>query len=322
MRVLTSLKRRGGKPLALAIGVFDGVHRGHQAVLKSAVALARKKGWLAAALTFDPAPEAALGLALPPRLGHPDELSAVMADLGLNEIHRVPFTRALGRLSPERFAAQILSSTLHCGAVVVGQGFRFGAGAAGTVQDLRRLGARFGFEVKEVAPSHSRGRAVSSTLLRRAVQAGRFGEVKSLLGRPWHLRGVVVRGRRLGRTLGFPTANLESPQQARPPRGVWIGRCRVLPASGSKAGKAAPRWWGFAGNLGVRPTLGSHLQPSVELHLLGFKGRLEGRTLEAEFLGRLRPERKFKSLQALQAQIRADVAAARRLLKARGIKVS
>jgi riboflavin kinase/FMN adenylyltransferase len=313
MRVLTSLKRRGraGKPLVLAIGVFDGVHRGHQAVLKAAVELARTWGCLAGALTFDPPPEGALGLPMPPRLGHPDELSEVMAGLGLDEVHRVPFTRALGRLSPERFAAGVLAAKLRCKAVVVGRGFRFGADAAGGVSELRRLGARLGFAVVDVAPCMRRGKAVSSTLLRRAVQSGRMGEAKALLGRPWRLRGTVVRGRRLGRTLGFPTANLDSPQRALPPRGVWAGRCRLVTASGPS------RWWGFAGNLGVRPTLGSRLEPTVELHLLGFKGRLEGRVLEAEFLRRLRGERKFPTLRALQARISADVAAAQALLKSR-----
>jgi riboflavin kinase/FMN adenylyltransferase len=301
--------------LALAIGVFDGIHLGHQAVLKEAVRLARRRGWTAAALTFDPPPEAALGLAVPPRLGHPGEQSAVMAGLGLQELYRVPFTAALGRLSPGSFASKILAGRLRCGVVVVGRGFRFGAGAAGTVETLSALGAGLGFEVEEIAPRLKSGSPVSSTRLRMAVQAGRMDEAAELLGRPWRYRGTVVRGRRLGRTLGFPTANLEGPQQILPPRGVWAGRCRLLTPRGPS------RWWGFAGNLGLRPTVnplqGQEALPTVELHLLGFKGRLEGRTLEVEFLKRLRPEKKFASLAALSAGIAKDVLAAKAYLKGR-----
>ncbi|HTB21517.1 MAG TPA: riboflavin biosynthesis protein RibF [bacterium] len=314
MREASTLPLRGAsaRPLVLAIGVFDGMHLGHQAVLKAAVGIARRKGWTAAALTFDPPPEAALGLPVPPRLEHPDEQSAVMAGLGLRELYRIPFTRALGRRSAESFAASVLKGRLRCGAVAVGRGFRFGAGAAGTVETLRALGARLGFGVEEVAPVLGGGKPLSSTRLRQAVQEGRMDAAGRLLGRPWLYRGVVVRGRRLGRTIGFPTANLEGPQEVLPPRGVWAGRCRMVSRSGHS------RWWAFAGNLGLRPTVkplpGQEPLPSVELHLLGFQGGLEGKTIEAEFLRRLRPERKFGSLAALSAQIGRDVVAARKLL--------
>jgi riboflavin kinase/FMN adenylyltransferase len=311
MRQLRSLPARGAhaRPLSLAIGVFDGVHLGHQAVLKAAVRLARRKGWTAAALTFDPPPEAALGLAVPPRLEHPGEQAEIMARLGLDDLYRVAFTRALAAMPAGRFASELLAGRLRCGAVAVGRGFRFGAGAQGGVDELRAAGERLGFAVLESAPQLHGGKPVSSTRLRLAVQAGRLDVAAALLGRPWRYRGAVVRGRRLGRTLGFPTANLEGPQQVLPPRGVWAGRCRIL-------GKGAPgRWWGFAGNLGVRPTLGSGLEPSVELHLLGFTGALEGRLLEAEFIQRLRGEKKFASLAALAAQIGKDVGAARAALK-------
>ena len=316
MRRHSSLPERGARarPLALAIGVFDGIHLGHQAVLRAAVRLARREGWTAAALTFDPPPEAALGLPVPPRLGHPDEQAAVMAGLGLDELFRMTFSPALGRLSPKAFAARVLAGRLRCGAVVVGRGFRFGAGARGAVRDLEDLGRGLGFVVEEVPPYLCGGRPVSSTRLRRAVRTGRLDEAAALLGRPWRFRGRVVAGRRLGRTLGFPTANLEGPQQAIPPRGIWVGRCRRAPHADGRFG-GDHRWWGFAGNLGVRPTLGEGLKPSVELHLLGFRGSLYGRVLEAEFLGFLRPEKKFHSLDALSAQISKDVVRAKGFLK-------
>lgn len=298
-------------PLALALGVFDGVHRGHEAVIKAAVREARAQGWQAAALSFDGPPEAALGLPVPLRLGHPDEQAERLADLGLDLLLSVPFTKALGRLSAEAFARKLLAYRLRCAAVAVGKGFRFGAGAKGDVPLLRKLGRELGFKVLEVPPLLSGGHLASSTRLRHAVQAGRLAEAARLLGRPWRLRGKVVRGQGLGSKIGFPTANLESPQEVLPPRGVWAGRCRVIGPKGPL------RWWGFAANLGVRPTIGAGLKPSTELHLLGFKGSLRGRTLEAEFLKHLRPERRFAGLEALKAQIAKDLQRARALTKDR-----
>jgi riboflavin kinase/FMN adenylyltransferase len=296
------------RPQVLALGVFDGLHLGHRAVLAEALKQAKRMGLPAAALSFDPAPEAALGQPVPPRLQHPDEQAEQFKALGLDRLYRVPFTPALGRLTADAFAARVLAARLACAQVVVGRGFCFGAGARGTVETLKGLGQRLGFGVSEVAPATLGGKPVSSTRLRQAVQGGDFQLAERLLGRPWRLRGKVVSGRKLGRTLGFPTANLASPQEALPPRGVWAGRARLV---GTRA------WIGFVGNLGVRPTLGKGLTPSTELHLLGFNGRLNGRILEAEFLKPLRAERRFNGLEALKAQIGKDQARAAAFLKGR-----
>jgi riboflavin kinase/FMN adenylyltransferase len=191
--------------------------------------------------------------------------------------------------------------------VVVGKGFRFGAGATGDAALLRSLG----LVVREIEPLKRAGHLLSSTRLRHCVQAGRLTAAAALLGRPWRLRGRVVRGRGLGSRLGFPTANLESPQAVLPPLGVWAGRCRVLGPQGPGP------WKPFAANLGRRPTFERGGAVSVELHLLRFKGRLLGKTLEAEFVRRLRSEKKFKSLDALAAQIGRDKARAARILKTR-----
>lgn len=309
MKLLRSLPRRKAtaRPLALAIGVFDGMHRGHQAVLEAAVALARARGWRSAALSFEGPPEAVLGQPVPPRLGHPDDDAAQMAALGLDELYRVPFTRALGRQRAPRFAQAVLQRGLRCAAVVVGKGFKFGAGAQGDAALLRSLG----LAVEEVEPLKRAGHLLSSTRLRHCVQQGRLKAAAALLGRPWRLRGTVIRGRGLGAKLGFPTANLASPQAVLPPLGVWAGRCRVLGAKGPGP------WRAFAANLGRRPTVEADGAVSVELHLLRFKGRLLGRTLEAEFVRRLRAEKKFKSLDALAAQIGRDKARAAKALKTR-----
>jgi riboflavin kinase/FMN adenylyltransferase len=311
MRQIRTIERRApaARPLALAIGVFDGVHRGHQAVLEAAIGMARRRGWISAALSFESMPEASLGLPVPKRLGHPAADAEHMRALGLDRLYSVPFTRELGSLSPRAFAESILMRRLRCGAVVVGSGFRFGDKAKGDVEGLRRLGAGLGFDVLEVKAVTVAGRPVSSTRLRAAVEGDRLAEAARLLGRPWRLRGKVVRGQGLGAKLGFATANLDSPQQALPPRGVWAGRVRILGAKGPGP------WKGFAANLGVRPTLGAGLAPSTELHLLDFRGNLRGRVLEAEFLRRLRPERKFKGLPQLQAQIQRDLARAAAAVK-------
>jgi riboflavin kinase/FMN adenylyltransferase len=313
MRLITTLPEAGAlrRPQVLALGVFDGLHLGHRAVLAEALRQARRLGLPAAALSFDPVPEAALGQPVPLRLQHPAEQAEQLKALGLDRLYRVPFTAALGRLRPDAFAATVLAGRLACAQVVVGHGFRFGAGASGTVEALKALGQGLGFGVSEVAPARLGGHLASSTRLRHAVQGGDMGLAQRLLGRPWRLRGRVVSGRKLGRKLGFPTANLQSPQQALPPKGVWAGRVRVLSVNGPGA------WKGFVGNLGQRPTLGQGLAPSIELHLLGFKGRLNGRTLEAEFLKHLRPERRFAGLDALKAQIGRDRERAAAWLKGR-----
>lgn len=309
MKLSAKLSQRGvrAQPLALAIGVFDGMHLGHQAVLKAGVALARQEGWRSAALSFEGPPEAALGQPVPLRLGHPQDDADQMRATGLDALYRIPFTRRLGRLSAEAFIRRVLLQRLRCKAVVVGQGFRFGAGAQGDAALLRRCG----IQVLELAPLKRGGHLLSSTRLRHAVQAGRLAEAATLLGRPWRLRGTVIKGRGLGSSIGFPTANVASPQQVLPPLGVWAGRCRVLGSQGPGP------WKAFAGNLGHRPTFEGHGALSVELHLLGFRGRLNGRSLQAEFLKHLRPERKFASVPALVAQIGRDAARAQKHMQGR-----
>ncbi len=312
-RTLGALPAAGAapaRPLALALGVFDGVHLGHRAVLEGAVELAARLGCVPAALAFDPPPEAALGLPVPERVGHPLERAETMGELGVRLLYSVPFTRGLSRRTPRAFVEGILLRRLGCRGVVVGRGFRFGAGAQGDVRLLADLGRPHGLEVVEAPPVLLGGAPVSSTRLRAAIAAGRLDLVRRMLGRDWMWRGVVVRGRRLGRRLGFPTANLKGPQMA-PPLGVWAGRARVRGTAG-----AGP-WIGFVGNVGTRPTVAGTDRGGVgvELHLLGFSGRLEGRTLEASFRHRLRPERKFPSLDALKAQIARDARRARAFLE-------
>ncbi len=285
------------RPVSLALGVFDGVHLGHRAVLKAA----HRKGYLVAALTFTDAPERLLFPAkAPARLVHPDERIEQLASERLDAVWVLPFTRALARMEPAAFA-RLLQRRLNAQAVAVGHDFRFGRGAKGDANTLRAAG----LQVSEVAELKIGRRTVSSTLLREDVAAGRLKEAAKLLGRPWHLRGVVVKGQGLGRKLNFPTANLQTLQEALPPLGVWAGRLRTVAKDGQRGA-----WKKFAANLGYRPTVDSQRRLALEFHLIGFKGSPVGKTLEAEFQKRLRAEKRFKSLEALKSQISRDVSRA------------
>ncbi len=289
------------RPLSLALGVFDGVHRGHVAVLKAA----HQAGLTPAALTFADAPERVLHPAHAPlRLVHPDERLEELAAAGMREAWVLPFTRSFARLTPEAFI-QLLRRRLNTVAVAVGEGFRFGRGAKGDAELLKRSG----LQVTVVPALRIGSKVVSSTRARAAVAAGDLKEAQRLLGRPWHLRGQVVKGQGLGRQLGFPTANLVSPQEALPTLGVWAGRLRRVMASG----KRGP-WKKFAANLGYRPTVdGKRL--ALEFHLIAFKGALVGKTLEAEFQKHLRAEKRFDGVEALKAQISRDVSRAASLAR-------
>jgi riboflavin kinase/FMN adenylyltransferase len=299
MRVIRRLpKQRHGRPLSLAIGVFDGMHLGHQAVVKAAL----QSPGLPAALTFEDAPERLLAPEhAPPRLIHPQERLEQLEAAGIRLAWVLPFTRALASMKPEDFARKILIGKLNCRSVSVGEDFRYGKGAKGTPHQLRD----FGLQVTIVPAKKLGGHVISSTRLRLAVTHGRLKEAERMLGRPWRLRGVVVKGQGLGRQLGVPTANWAVKQEVLPPLGVWAGRCRKAPNG---------PWKSFAANLGYRPTVGGK-RLALEFHLLGFKGNLLGQTWEAEFQKFLRPEKKFDGLGALKAQIAKDLLQAARQAK-------
>ena len=303
MKVFKALpKTPPRRPVSLALGVFDGVHLGHRAVIKAA----HRKGFLAGALTFTDAPERLLfPERAPARLVHPDERIEELASERLDAVWILPFTRALARMEPAAFA-KLLQRRLNAKAVAVGHDFRFGRGAKGDAGTLRAAG----LQVTEVAELKVGSKTVSSTRVREAVAAGRLREAKRLLGRPWHLRGVVVKGRGLGRQLDFPTANLQTSQEALPPLGVWAGRLRTVAKNGRRGA-----WKKFAANLGYRPTVDEQHRLALEFHLIGFTGSLVGKTLEAEFQKKLRAEKRFKSLEALKAQISRDVSRAASLAR-------
>jgi riboflavin kinase/FMN adenylyltransferase len=309
MRVVRHLGRQA-RPLAAAVvtlGNFDGVHLGHQAIVREAVARARELGGLAVVLTFEPHPMTVL---VPDRapaavMSLHDRLRALRA-LGVDVAVVQRFTREFAALDPETFVREFLVQRLAVRHVVVGYSVNFGRDRAGSGDLLRVLGTRLGFGIDVVGPVVAGGERVSSTRVREALADGDMRRAGTLLGRPFALRGRVVVGDRRGRTLGFPTANLHlKPGLLLPPDGVYAVTAEV--DGHTQAGVL---------NIGVRPTFGGRRR-TVEAHLLDFSGDLYRRWLVVDVVERLRGETAFAGPEALRAAIAADVARARVVLAAR-----
>lgn len=290
---------------SVAVGNFDGVHRGHQALVARAISTASATGGTAVVLTFDPHPARVIAPQAAPRaLMTLDQKARVLSRLGAQAMAVLPFTAGLAAASPREFAADVLRGALDAAAIVVGDNFRFGRGRAGDVGALRALGDALGFAVVEVPPVLVGGERVSSSRVRQALAAGDARMAATLLGRGHWIEGRVVRGARRGRTLGVPTANVQPGGEMLPALGVYAAWC--WPAAGSP---------GTAGvvNIGRRPTFDAGAV-SVEAHLLDFAEELYGRTLGLTFVDRLREEKAFDGPDALVRQIRDDIAAAREVL--------
>ena len=289
-------------PVFLAIGVFDGVHLGHRAVIERAMADARGAGGSTVVVTFDPHPVRVLRPEKAPRLltSTPHKLRLIRA-LGVEHILVIPFDRAFAATPPEDFIRQLAAAAHPLREICVGHHWSFGKGRAGNLEMLDRLGHLLGFEEVGAAAVEVDGRIVSSTLIRQAVEVGDFAAATRLLGRDYTILGTVVEGRRLGRTIGFPTANLSAHNEQFPPNGVYA--VDVL-----RNGDAARR--GVA-NIGVRPTVAeAGAERVLEVHIFDFDKTIYACDIEIAFRRFLRPEQKFASLEALREQIARDVQAA------------
>jgi riboflavin kinase/FMN adenylyltransferase len=295
--------------VVVALGNFDGVHLGHQEVLKRAVEEGRHRAMKVVAATFQPHPRSVLGAGDPPRLLTPIGLRReVLRRYGADEVVEIPFDLELSRKSPEQFVRDVLVGQLGARVVVVGENFRFGHRAAGHVEDLGRLMREEGGEAVAVGVRGDGNVAgISSTCIRALVSEGDVAEAARLLGRPYVLRGEVVVGDRRGRTIGFPTANVLPDAEA------------VVPARGVYAGFVVVGDDEFAActNVGVAPTFG-RTESRVEAYLLEFDGNLYGRVVDVGFTRRIRGEKKFSGVEELKTQIQGDVEEAR--LIAEGIK--
>lgn len=291
-------------PCALVVGNFDGVHRGHQAVLREAVEAARGASLATRVLTFDPHPAAVVGSGAPPRLTTLERRTELMGGLGVDSVFVRRFDAAFAAWQPERFVRDLVVGALRARIVVVGQNFRFGAKRAGDLSLLRKLGAELGFEVRVHATAADARGPYSSTRVREAIAAGDVAEAAHVLGRPHALSGPVVHGDHRGRSIGFPTANLDAAEML-PADGVYKTLVDEIGPGGS-----ASRLSAAVTNVGVRPTVGGGRR-TVETHLLDFDRDLYGVALRVHLVARIRGEQRFGSLDELKAQIARDVAVAR-----------
>ena len=285
----------------LAIGNFDGIHLGHQAILRAAIAHARQTKAVATALTFDPLPQKVLRPeSAPLRVSTTKQRLNCFAEIGLDAAVVLPFTHELAKLSPQEFVDQILVRDLQVRAVFVGENFRFGHKQSGDARLLLQIGADRGFEVIVIPHVVHKGEVVSSTIIRREIACGDVSHAARLLGRPFVLSGLVVPGTGTGRRFTFPTLNLAPEQELLPARGVYV--TRTLLEGESRTRRSVT-------NIGVRPTFnGSAL--SVETHVLEPLDEVPPGHIEVHFWKRLREERKFSGPEELRAQIAKDIAAA------------
>lgn len=305
-RCLTELPERQ-QPLWLAIGVFDGVHIGHQRVISQTTHAARAGGGRSVVLTFEPHPVRVLAPAnAPPLLTATEHKLRLIAQLGVDACVVQPFDATFAAWTPEQFVSWLASTVPGLREIHVGARFRFGCQRSGDVALLRRLAAPHGFRVVAVPTVEVGGHLVSSTAIRHAIQQGDLQRAAAMLGRPVSILGTVVAGDQRGRQLGFPTANVAAHHEAIPPHGVYAVRIR-LDNDQLYAGMA---------NIGVRPTVTANGERTIEVHLLDFQGDLYGREIEVLFVQKIRPEQKFATLAALQQQLTRDAATVRSLLAA------
>jgi riboflavin kinase/FMN adenylyltransferase len=295
-------------PLHLAIGMFDGVHLGHQAVIEAALHSARQDGGAAAVLTFYPHPSRLFRPAEPTLLlMPPEQKTQFLRAFGVRLVITQPFTRGFARLRAEHFLAYLKKRLPNLAAVYVGENFRFGHGRAGDVALLVRTGRELGLAVVSVARLRHNGRPVSSTRVRELLARGGIATAGRLLGYTYYCDGVVQPGRQQGRQLGFPTLNVAWEPEARPAYGVYAVRLRT----------ATSRWRRGVANYGVRPTVEpGAVKPLLETHLLA-RGPAPGPRARVEWLEFLRPEKKFATLEALREQIARDCVAAEKYFKKR-----
>jgi riboflavin kinase / FMN adenylyltransferase len=298
VRLIRGLPAVADRPVALTVGNFDGVHRGHQAMLARLAEAADDLGLVPAVLTFDPHPrEFFSSERAPPRLSSLRGKLEVLRAFGVERVYVARFNRAFASLDPDLFVDDVLVRRLGARWVLVGEDFRFGRARAGDLALLRRHARRFSVESMGAVEVH--GERASSTLVREALASGDLAKATKFLGRPYAIGGHVAHGAKLGRTLGYPTANL--PLKRRPAlQGIFAVRVHGL----------GPPHRGVA-SLGVRPTVAHGGQPLLEVYLFDFDTPIYGRRIVVEFLHKLRDEARFPDLDSLTRQIRADADAAR-----------
>lgn len=294
------------KPV-LTIGTFDGVHLGHRAILEEVIALAKKNAGESMVITFDPHPRSILQPSSTLRILTPlAQKLQLIQEAGIDNIVVVPFSKAFAQLSAEAYVSDFLLKEFHPSALVIGYDHRFGHDREGDISLLKTFGENLGFDVDEIPAHMIRDAAISSTKIRDALLEGNINAANQMLGRPYGISGVVVKGQQLGRTLGYPTANLqpESQQQLIPLTGIYAAQVRV-----------EDRFFDSVMSIGVRPTIAQNGALSIEAFLFDFSEDLYGQEIEILFVERIRSEEKFDSLEALKVAMAKDEKEAKAILK-------
>lgn len=290
------------RPAVLTLGVFDGLHLGHQLVMRTVVERAQALGAVPTVITFDPHPRAVLHPeSAPPHLQTFDQKIEAFGVLGIEQTIVVRFTREFAAVSAPEFLRDVLHERLHAREVYLGRGFAFGHKREGNIELLRQVSRELGFHADEVPEVRLRGQRISSSRIRELLSEGRVNLARRMLGRPYGVEGRVVHGAERGHTLGFPTANVHPQNRVIPRAGVYVTATLV---EGS--------WRRSVTNVGVRPTFERGAEPSVETFVINWEGDLYGDVVRVRFLHRLRDERKFASVAELKRQIASDARRAER----------
>jgi len=298
------------RPTVLTLGVFDGLHLGHQLIMRTVVERARALGVVPTAITFDPHPRAVLHpQSSPPLLQTLDQKVEGFGVLGIEQTIVVRFTEEFSKIPAEDFLRDVVMDRLHAREVYLGRGFAFGHNRKGNFELLRQVSKELGFVAGEVPEVGLRGQRVSSSKIRELLAQGKVNLARRMLGRPYGVEGRVERGNERGHTLGFPTANLRPQNRVIPANGVYVTGTLI-----------DGQWRRSVTNVGTRPTFETGSEPSVETFVMNWGGDLYGDVIRVRFLYRLRNEHKFDSLESLKTQITKDVDRAQNYFERAGAK--
>src|ERR1700674_5392736 len=288
------------RPTVLTLGVFDGLHLGHQLIMQTVVERARTIGAVPTVITFEPHPRAVLHPeSAPPLLQTFDQKIEALGVLGIEQTIVIHFDQAFAQINAQDFLSDVVVDRLHAKEVYLGRGFAFGHNREGNIELLRQVSHELGFKADEVAEVRLRGERISSSRIRELLGQGRVNLARRMLGRPYGVEGRVVRGAERGVTLGFPTANLHPQNRVIPRNGVYVTATLI-----------EGQWRRSVTNVGTRPTFESAAATSVETFVVNYSGDLYGNVVRVRFLHRLRQEKKFGSIEELKSQIERDVARA------------
>ena len=300
------------RPTVLTLGVFDGLHLGHQRIMRTVVERARATNAIPTAITFDPHPRAVLyPESTPPLLQTLDQRLAAFEVLGIEQAIVIRFNREFAAQDAETFLREIVHERLQAREVYLGKGFAFGKNRGGNIELLRKIGGELGFFADEVAEVCFRGRRVSSSKIRELLAAGKTNLARRMLGRPYGVEGQIIHGDQRGKTIGFPTANLKPHNRVIPKYGVYATATLINNV-----------WRRSITNVGIRPTFAGDREPSIETYVFDFDGDLYGDVLRVRFLHRIRDEKKFGGIEELKAQIERDTRRALNYFKRLGVKNS